>query len=243
MEKFVTREGPEGQERKYYRSRVDRWYGGIVTLDAVGCGLLCKFCWVRDRFLYRPTEVGEFFSPEQAANRLLYLAEKSGIRLARVSGGEPTIGKAHLLQLLENLRGKELPFILETNGILINEEYARDLAGYPFIHVRVSLKGCNKEEFFMLTGAKPEGFELQLQSLKNMVNAGVSCHPACMISFSPPESRQRLLERLRDIDPRLEEEFEVEELILYPQVQQRIRRYGLRYYTAYSPSGVPERLI
>jgi len=163
----------------------------------------------------------------------------------RVSGGEPTIGKAHLLQLLENLQGKKISFILETNGILLgyDGEFVKELAKYPFVHVRVSLKGCNEEEFSMLTGAKPEGFQLQLKSLENMVTAGVSCHPACMVSFSSRESKDRLLKRLEGIDPKLAESFEVEELILYPHVQQRIRQYKLRYYTAYSPSGVPKRLI
>ncbi|MEM3765766.1 MAG: hypothetical protein QXU46_01915 [Candidatus Bathyarchaeia archaeon] len=40
IEKLVTRVGPEGMERKYYRIRPARWYGGIVTADCVGCGLL-----------------------------------------------------------------------------------------------------------------------------------------------------------------------------------------------------------
>jgi uncharacterized Fe-S cluster-containing radical SAM superfamily protein len=50
LEKHVTRD----YERKYYRFRVDRWYGGIVTVDCVGCGLFCKFCWVSDNVRLNP---------------------------------------------------------------------------------------------------------------------------------------------------------------------------------------------
>ncbi|MDH5771273.1 MAG: radical SAM protein, partial [Candidatus Bathyarchaeota archaeon] len=220
VEKLVTRMGQEGQERKYYRIRPARWYGGIVTADCVGCGLLCKFCWVSDAVMLHPAEVGRFYTPRKVADSLVALARKRGLDLLRVSGGEPTIGKAHLLQLLDALQDKGYRFILETNGIPIayDESYAVDLTEYNFVHVRVSLKGCNEEEFAMLTGAKPEGFTLQLKALQNLIDAKVSCHPSVMTAFSPKKSLRSLIKRLRQIDPRLADELEIEELILYPHV-------------------------
>jgi hypothetical protein len=56
------------------------------------------------------------------------------------------------------------------------------LALFPFLHARVSLKGCTEEEFARLTGADPKSFHLQLASLVNLLNAGVSAHPAVMLS-------------------------------------------------------------
>jgi uncharacterized Fe-S cluster-containing radical SAM superfamily protein len=41
VEKIVM----EGSQRKYYRFRSSRHYGGIVTADAVGCNILCAYCW------------------------------------------------------------------------------------------------------------------------------------------------------------------------------------------------------
>ena len=162
---MVTRAGSEGEE-KYYRVRPARWYRGIVTADCVGCGLICRFCWVSDAVMFHPADVGKFYTPKRVADGLVTLARKCGLHQLRVSGGEPTIGKPHLLQLLAQLRGKGYRFILETNGIPIayDESYAKGLSKYNFVHVRVSLKGCNEEEFAMLTGAKPEGFQLQLKS-------------------------------------------------------------------------------
>ncbi|MEM4889814.1 MAG: molybdenum cofactor biosynthesis protein MoaA, partial [Thermosphaera sp.] len=44
-EKQVTRLRNGVLERRYYRFRGGRWYGGIATGDVVGCNLRCKFCW------------------------------------------------------------------------------------------------------------------------------------------------------------------------------------------------------
>jgi uncharacterized Fe-S cluster-containing radical SAM superfamily protein len=245
IEKLVVRESLEGQEKKYYRVRPARWYGGIVTADCTGCGLLCKFCWVSDKVMNRPAEVGKFYTPDEIAHGLVTLAKKRGLRQLRVSGGEPTIGKHHLLQLLDRLEGKGYRFILETNGILIayDESYAEELSEYNFVHVRVSLKGCNEEEFCMLTGAKPDGFKLQLKSIEKLVEADVSCHLSIIASFSPRKSLEMLIKRLGSISSELAREAEIEELILYPHVINRIQKYGLKYYKAYTPESVPAEQI
>ena len=239
VEKLVTRSKGEAQERKYWRFRIDRWYGGIVTADAVGCGLVCKYCWVSDAVMFKPAVVGEFYSPEQVAETLADMAKKRGLTQLRVSGGEPTIGKKHLLQLLNNLEDSQLSFILETNGILIGHDidYAKDLAKYPFVHVRVSLKGCNEKEFTMLTDAKSEGFRLQLKALENLVKAGVECHAAVMTSFSQEESLKRLVQQLKGISQKLENTLETEELILYPSVEKKVLKHGLKWFRAYTPNG------
>jgi uncharacterized Fe-S cluster-containing radical SAM superfamily protein len=245
IEKLVTRPGIEGQEKKYYRFRPARWYGGIVTADCAGCGLLCRFCWVRDSVMLRPSDIGRFYTPRQVADNLTTLARKWSFKQLRVSGGEPTIGKAHLLQLLDLLKDKGFSFILETNGILIgyDENYARDLAEYDFVHVRVSLKGCSNQDFSMLTGADPKGFELQLSSLRKLTEAGVRCHPSVMVSFSQRENLEKLKQRVRQINPDLAEQLEVEELILYPHVAKRLEKYGARHVSGYEPNEVPKEQI
>jgi uncharacterized Fe-S cluster-containing radical SAM superfamily protein len=245
IEKLVVRNTELGQERKYWRFRFGRWYGGIVTADAVGCGLLCKYCWVSDAVMFQPAKIGKFYSPDVVAKILMKMAKKRKLRQLRVSGGEPAIGKRHLLQLLDNLEGQGLLFILETNGILIgnDSQYAEDLSKYRFLHVRVSLKGCSEKEFAVLTGAKPEGFILQLNALENLLREGVRCHPAVMISFSTKESIQQLAERLKTINTRLAEDLEFEELILYPKVKRKIEGYRLKYYSAYTPDKLPRKHI
>ncbi len=242
LKPIVTR----GVERKYYRvARGGRWYGGIATADCVGCNLKCVFCWSgapRDN----PSRIGRFYPPESIFSALDRVASRRGYRLLRVSGNEPTIGREHLLRLLELVEasGKYL-FILETNGILIgyDKSYARDLSKFTRVHVRVSIKGTSPEEFSKLTGAKPEAFELQLKALKNLLDYGVRCHPAVMLSFSGDEGRSRILQRLAEIDRVLVEEFEEEYVFLYPNVVKRLKAAKIKPLIAYSPNNIPEELI
>ena len=237
IESLVVRKKIGGDLRKYYRFRHDRWYGGIITADCAGCGLTCKFCWVHQESILEGRGEGEFLRPEEAGEKILKLMKEKKINQVRISGGEATIGRGHLLKVLNVLQYRRVRFILETNGILIGEDetYAQDLALFPFVHVRVSLKGCNEEEFSRLTGSDPRGFHLQLAALRNLVKAGVSVHPAVMLSFSGREATDQLYHTIWKIDPRLHSEIEKEEVILYPRVLEKLKRANLHYYSGHVP--------
>jgi len=240
-EKIVAR----GMLRKYYRrSRPGRWYGGIASADCCGCNLRCVFCWSgapRDN----PERIGEFYSPEQIFSSLVACAKKYGYGQLRVSGNEPTIGEEHLLKLLELVDGTRHKFILETNGMLIGQDpgYARKLSRFKCVQVRVSIKGTNQEEFSTLTGAIPEAFMLQLKALGNLLDAGVSCHAAVMLSFSSKEDFRELLNRLREIDRGLAKNVEEEYVFLYPHVINRLSEAGIKPTIAYKPGKAPKELI
>jgi uncharacterized Fe-S cluster-containing radical SAM superfamily protein len=223
-----------GTARKYYRFRPARFYGGIATADCLGCNLRCAFCWAWAQ-LHRVQKLGQFYEAKEVAERLAAIARGKGFSQVRLSGNEPTLGMAHLLEVLSHLP-QELAFILETNGIVLGAEaqWAQELAAFPQVFVRVSLKGCTPEEFSQLTGAVPEGSELQLQALEHLLAAGIDCQAAVMVSFSPAESRKRLRQRLAAIHPGLRD-FEEEELILYPAVAARLTKRGLSYFPGSLP--------
>ncbi len=228
--------------RKYYRFRPARFYGGIATADCLGCNLRCAFCWAWEQ-LHQVQRLGQFYEPTEVAERLAAIARKKGFSQVRLSGNEPTLGMTHLLEVLSHLP-KDLAFILETNGIILGAEsqWAKELAVFPQLFARVSLKGCTPEEFSHLTGAVPEGFALQLKALEHLLAAGVDCHAAVMVSFSPVESRERLRQHLAAIHPALGD-FEEEELILYPAVTARLTKRGLSYVSSYFPDGLPDDQI
>jgi uncharacterized Fe-S cluster-containing radical SAM superfamily protein len=224
-EKIVARE----EERKYYRFRPALFYGGIATADCVGCNLSCAFCWSKTP-RESPEKFGRFYSPEQVFEKLDAIASKRGFSQLRLSGNEPTIGRQHLSKLLELVDQTRYKFILETNGILIGADasYARALAAFKRLHVRVSLKGCDAEQFSLLTGAKPDAFGLQLASLQNLIDAGASCHAAVMQEFTPDEKVAALKRRLEEIDGRLADELEFEYLIPFPHVVRELAKRGFR---------------
>ncbi len=228
--------------RKYRRFRPARFYGGIATADCVGCCLRCLFCWSW-REVVNPEPHGDFHSPQKVAGTLTGIARKKGFRQIRISGNEPTLGREHLIKVLE-LVPKDLLFILETNGIMIGHDktYADDLAKVENLYVRVSLKGCNEKEFSMLTEAEPEGFTLQIQALENLARADVNVHPAVMVSFSPLESIKALKRRLGRIDNSFED-FETEDLILYGDIEKRLKRSKICYATAYESEHMPSEKV
>ena len=217
-----------GEKRKYYRFRPAPYYGGIATADCVGCCLRCLFCWSW-HILIQPEKAGRFYSPEEVARNLISIVRKKGFQQVRISGNEPTLHRSHLLKVLE-LIPKEIHFILETNGILIGHDpsYAKDLSLFPNLYVRVSLKGACPEDFTRLTKAKPEGFEYPLKALEYLLEEGVDCFPAVMANFSSREEIKRVKQKLKEIR-RDFEDFEEEELILYPFVLDHIQKAGLSY--------------
>lgn len=223
-----------GDQRRYYRFRAARFYGGIGTADCLGCCLRCLFCWAWDKVV-RPGRYGKFYSSQQVSDKLITIARKKRFRQVRISGNEPTIARDHLVHVLEQIPG-DIRFILETNGILIGHDptYARDLSRFENLYVRVSVKGTGGKEFSRLTGADSSGFKLQLAALENLVRFNVTAHPAVMVSFSSPENIKAFSRRLRQIHEDFED-FEMEELVLYPTVEERLLKSGLSYHSAYDP--------
>jgi uncharacterized Fe-S cluster-containing radical SAM superfamily protein len=215
----------DGNLKKYYRFRATRFYGGIATADTVGCNLHCKFCWSGNS-VWNAKNTGEFYTPEHVAKDIQQIAIKKGFRQMRISGGEPTIGRKHLIALLKNIESRFL-FILETNGILLgaDKSYVNELSKFNNLHVRVCLKGSNPEEFSMLTGAK-KGFEYQIKALENLKDENMSYNIAIV---TIKKNNQDFLNQLvdRNFGRTM---IEVEEIILYPKVRNRLEKEGILSY-------------
>ena len=248
IEKFVCKNVNGVAYRRYYRFRGGKWYGGISTGDCVGCNLRCKFCWSWGKGSFA-VKYGNYYSPQQVFNKISFIARKRGYKFVRVSGGEPTIGKQHLIQVLNKFSNTNFIFILETNGLLIGyyEDYAKDLSKFKNLVVRVSIKGTSPEEFEYLTGASKEFFKYQLKAIENLINygfeAGERVYPAIMLSFSKPENIKKLIIELRNIDPELPESIDPEYVILYPHVKKLLERFKLKPWKAYEPNGIPKYMI
>ncbi len=215
----------DGNKRKYYRFRATRFYGGIATADAVGCNLRCTFCW-SGNVVWKAEKVGQFYLPHEVAKTLDQIARSKGYDKIRISGGEPTIGREHLIELLDIIN-PALLFILETNGILLgsDETYVKELSRFHNLHVRVCLKGCSPKEFSWLTGAK-NGFEYQLKALENLRDKGMSFNIALV---SVRGDTQSLFNKLREMglgNIMVEEE----EITLYPPVKKRLEKAGMLGY-------------
>jgi len=214
-----------GNMKKYYRFRATRFYGGISTADTVGCNLRCKFCWSGNS-VWNAKNTGDFYPPEQVADKLQEVARRKKFTQVRVSGGEPTIGKKHLISLLENINNNFL-FILETNGILLgtDETFVGELSRFNNLHVRVCLKGCDPEEFSWLTGAR-SGFEYQLKALEYLRDERLSFNIAVVSTRRDKEALFRKLKEMNLGGVMVEEEH----IKLYPTVRKRLDKDGILHF-------------
>ncbi len=101
----------KGDARKYTAFYCTGVYGGISTGYTVGCCLRCIFCWV-DFSRDFPEKHGEFYSAEETAARLIWNAQRKRVPRLRISGGEPTLCKDHLLAVLDLVQPMGYGFIL-----------------------------------------------------------------------------------------------------------------------------------
>jgi uncharacterized Fe-S cluster-containing radical SAM superfamily protein len=219
IEKIVM----DGTRRKYYRFRYSRHYGGIVTADAVGCNILCAYCWNHSRN-QNPEKVGTYRSPEEVADKLLKIARKKGADLFRVSGAEPILGRRSMEHLVEVVKGVNSPFVLETNGLLLGRmpELVDLLKGLP-ITVRVAVKGWDENSFERITGATGSAFSYQLAALEKLSERGIPVWPAIMVDVFGEEGERRIRDILAEIGLEIEEE----ELNRYPFVMENLKKRGV----------------
>ncbi len=211
LTKIVETKVCRTSSRKYYRFRKTSFYGGCATADCLGCNLRCAYCWAQKK-VWTPEKFGKFYTPREVSEKLI----KMNYSLVRVSGGEPIICKKHLLELISLFPENKL-FILETNGILLNEDYIEELSNFKNIYVRVSLKGVDEKTFEQITGADGKFFKNQLNALELLKKYGIKYKAAILVDLFTENQITNLG------IPNLE----YETLIKYPFVMKRLRKKGI----------------
>ncbi len=208
------------EERKYYRFRFTRFYGGSATADVTGCNLRCAYCWSW-KYISSPQMYGRFYKPEKVAETLNVLSK--GRYPSRLTGGEPTLCFNHLIEVIKRVKGL---FILETNGLLLDRDKVKELSNFrERLLVRVSLKGVNSETFEKVTGAEGRYFNMQIDTLRLLSKYGVPARPALMVDLFKREDILRLQKTLLEIDSRYI--IEPELFINYGGAWERMKKVGL----------------
>jgi len=234
-ERIVTREG-DGLERRYTGFYSTPVYRGAATGYAVGCCLRCIYCWSNWSRDF-PERFGRFFSPKEAAERLLMVAREGitrwrglghlKIQRLRLSGCEPTIGRKHLLGVLRYVKDSGYLFIILLGS---DREYVRELGEFKEgLYVRVSFKAATPEGFTQRTGAVGEYYELPFKALEYLVDKGIYARAAAMTDprVMPEEERRLLIKRLDEIDPdeNYPETLEEERIDLYDTSKARLKAF------------------
>ena len=221
----------QGNKRKYLRFGTTPDYGtGIATGYAMGCNLRCVFCWANETRDNLDLAKG-FYSPAEVFEKLSEIANRNPrIDKVRLSNGEPTIGREHLLELLDLVEGSSIKkFVIESNGILLgnDESYIKDLLKFKKTFIRVSLRAGTPEEFSRKTGAIPESFMLPFQAIRKLheykANYGVSAMSRDP-RFMDPLERISLITRLGEIDPSIVLRMQEEVTYLHPVSERLLKR-------------------
>jgi uncharacterized Fe-S cluster-containing radical SAM superfamily protein len=224
----------KGNKRKYTGFVLDPEYRGIVTGYTAGCSLRCVFCsgdWSRDY----PEKSGHFYSPKEVFNKLSSIAERLETKRMRISGAEPTIGKAHILELLEYVENSEFQiFVLETNGTIfgIDQEYVQAISNFKKVHVRVSLKAGTPCDFARKTGAIRESFDIPFEAIRNLIKYKIKFNVAAVTDprLMSEEERDNLLRKLESINPRILLNLEEEVMLPYRTTLARLQQAGFDWH-------------
>ncbi len=228
-EKIVRRENA----RKYTAFYATGVYGGIATGYTVGCCLRCFYCWV-DLSRDFPEKYGRFYSPREVVSSLEETAKKHRTHKCRISGGEPTLCRDHLLSVLKLIEEDKWfnLFILETNGILFgaDRDYVKDISPFTKVHIRVSLKAGNAQGFQSRTGAVARYYELPFQAVENLYETGISFHVAAMTDprIMGEEERREIIKKLDDIDREVARNLEEEVIDPYDSTLFRLEQAGIK---------------
>ncbi|MCD6583512.1 MAG: radical SAM protein [Candidatus Omnitrophica bacterium] len=223
-----------GDKRKYYRFRLAPYYGGIATADVVGCCFQCVYCWNYQRNLNPHQSKGDFYSPTEVAERLIFMAHSKNITKLRITGGEPILGHAsfcHLYEILNkiNKSKKHFCFILETNGLFLGLEdtFVQQLSEFKNLYVRVSLKGTNEFNFAKISGVETRFFSLPFKGLRALLKNNIIAWPAIISELFNSQEINEVKRKLKSysINP---EDLEIEYLEAYPFVINNLRKRGIK---------------
>ena len=216
--------------RRYHRFRAAKYYGGIVTADAVGCSFLCAFCWNYRRNA-DPGRCGSFFSPQQVVERMAALAHRSGYRLFRITGSEPVLGERsleHLMAVIAGIRARipEAEFVLETNGLILGfRPDSAERIPAEGVAVRVAIKGTDEGSFERITGARKEFFDYPFRAILCLERRGIHVWPAVMGDMHTREELRSLRHHMQTIGIR--SPLETETLERYPSVVENLALRGI----------------
>jgi len=127
--------GSELRRRKFHKKNGLAAPTAIAFSPTIRCNLSCTGCYARDY----PTD-NEL--PLDVIDRMLTSAERMGVFLLIITGGEPLMREG-ILDIL--LRHRRLLFLMITNGTLLDEETATQIASARNIVPVISLEGWQEQ--------------------------------------------------------------------------------------------------
>jgi uncharacterized Fe-S cluster-containing radical SAM superfamily protein len=179
-----------------------------------GCTYACNFCYVPSQVNAANPALGMFFSPKEIIEHFERAREKSKepINVLRITGGEPTIVPEIVLGVYDRL--EEIPntyLWIDTN--LSTTKYLLKLEGdlksivkKRNVGVVGCFKGFCKDDFSIITGAKPEFYENQFEAAKLFLEWKTDFYvylPSLIYEDDIKSKARDFMEKLRELNKNL----------------------------------------
>jgi len=128
-----------------------------VAIWAAGCNLRCPQC---QNFTTTYDGRSAPLSPRQAAERVTRARRRYGVDRMAISGGEPTLNRAWLVQYFRELKAlnpdPDARLHLDSNGTLLTRDYIDELIDAGVTDIGIEPKGLYPETFTRITGLEEE---------------------------------------------------------------------------------------
>ena len=107
------------------------------------CNSKCEFCYNKNSFSKngRKSE----YLPTDKIKEMIDIIKNAGINRIRFTGGEP-LTREDIFELAKYAKDKGMTTVLNTNGILVNEKYGKNIVKYL---VKISLDKFTKILYYM----------------------------------------------------------------------------------------------
>jgi len=212
-------EGKNGDPKKYNKS---------LTVQVAGCNYDCNFCYVPKGQKTADTKYGKYFSAKEIIEIFSEARKESEepLNVIRISGGEPIIVPEIILDVyreLEKMDLKEVYIWIDTNistskYLEKSESDLKDVMKKKNIGVVGCFKGVCREDFSMITCAKPEFYEKQFETAKLFLDWKTDFYiylPALVYEDNIENKIKEFIERIQTLNKNLPLRVEVIQIVEY----------------------------
>ncbi|MFH1229245.1 MAG: radical SAM protein [Candidatus Aenigmatarchaeota archaeon] len=191
-----------------------RDYNKVFAAQVSGCTYACNFCYVPPEINAAAQGFGKFFSASEIVDNFLSVKKESKepMNVIRLTGGETTIIPEIILDVFAEIEKRGLKIYLWIDTNLSTSTYLERIEGdlrdvfKKNAGVVGCFKGVSKEDFFMITGSKPQFYENQFETAKLLLSWKADTYiylPGLIYGKNYEKKAESFIQRLRDINKNL----------------------------------------
>jgi radical SAM protein with 4Fe4S-binding SPASM domain len=158
------------------------------------CNQQCGYCY--NAWRGQAAMPGAELSTDEVRGLVDLLLAETALSQVTLSGGEPLL-RADLFEIVDHLNERGLPVALISNGGLVTEEIAKQLAARQVTHLQITLAGPSAQLHDAVCG--PGAFARTIRGVAHLVNQGVKTSSSFLCTRQNYRAAGETLERLHGL--------------------------------------------